>query len=222
LLDEVKRADSAHDAEACTPGARALRFAELGPDVVVILLTLAGEDSASVFPRCDYSVCRQLAAASFPSISRKPGSVAMPRAWWRSVSSSFHALPLSVLSMNWRTRAQCDSCEFRLRSLCPGQNTDRLRAVLQLAAEKSGWGTKPPEGYGRGIACNVFDDSCIAHVAEVSVENGGTLRVRRYRKTGPTFARFTNRLRIAAAISTICLLGLSLLLLQGPTEESPR
>jgi isoquinoline 1-oxidoreductase beta subunit len=76
-----------------------------------------------------------------------------------------------------------DPLEFRLRLLQPGdvlkvggQNTDRGRLirVLQLAAEKSGWGspqaqTKDRE-WGRGIACNVYDGGCyIAEVAEVSV-----------------------------------------------------
>jgi isoquinoline 1-oxidoreductase beta subunit len=43
---------------------------------------------------------------------------------------------------------------------------------LQLAAEQSGWGKALPAGHGRGIACCVFGETAIAHVAEVSVENG--------------------------------------------------
>jgi isoquinoline 1-oxidoreductase beta subunit len=80
-----------------------------------------------------------------------------------------------------------DPLAFRLRLLQPGdvlkiggQNTDRGRLirVLELAAEKSGWGkpllqTQPGTKnrlWGRGIACNVYDSDCyIAEVAEVSV-----------------------------------------------------
>ena len=51
-------------------------------------------------------------------------------------------------------------------------DTSRFRAVLKLAAEKSGWGTPLPAGQGRGIACFYSFDSYIAHVAEVTVEEG--------------------------------------------------
>ena len=48
----------------------------------------------------------------------------------------------------------------------------RLRNVLRLAAEKSGWGTALPAGRGRGVACNVYDgDTYTAYVAEVSPPN---------------------------------------------------
>jgi CO/xanthine dehydrogenase Mo-binding subunit len=47
-----------------------------------------------------------------------------------------------------------------------------LRAVLDLAAAKAGWGTPLPPGRGRGIACHFTFGSYVAHVAEVSVEAG--------------------------------------------------
>jgi isoquinoline 1-oxidoreductase beta subunit len=48
--------------------------------------------------------------------------------------------------------------------------------VLQLAAEKAGWGTPPPAGRARGIAMRKSFESFVAEVAEVSVE-GGKVRV---------------------------------------------
>jgi isoquinoline 1-oxidoreductase beta subunit len=64
-------------------------------------------------------------------------------------------------------------------------NGDRLRRVLTLAAEKSGWG-KPFERvrngrrWGRGIACNPYHrQTMVAHVAEVSVGEKGDLKVHR-------------------------------------------
>jgi len=57
--------------------------------------------------------------------------------------------------------------------------TSRFRAVLKLAAEKSNWGAPMPAGHGRGMACIYSFESFIAHVAEVSVEKDGTLRVNR-------------------------------------------
>jgi isoquinoline 1-oxidoreductase beta subunit len=56
--------------------------------------------------------------------------------------------------------------------------------VLRLAAEKSGWGEPVPpregRGSGRGIACNVYDESTlIAQVADVSVGPSGDVKVHR-------------------------------------------
>jgi len=44
--------------------------------------------------------------------------------------------------------------------------------VLNLAAEKAGWGTPLPEGRARGVAVHQSFASYVAEVAEVSIENG--------------------------------------------------
>ena len=63
----------------------------------------------------------------------------------------------------------------------PRFSTARLRAVLDLAAAKAGWGTPLPPGHGRGIACHFTFGSYAAHVAEVSVEAGtpGNIKIHR-------------------------------------------
>jgi len=49
----------------------------------------------------------------------------------------------------------------------------RLKKVLQVAAEKAGWGRKLPAGRGFGLACHAYDGrTYAAEVAEVSVEKG--------------------------------------------------
>ena len=58
-------------------------------------------------------------------------------------------------------------------------NPERLLAVLNLAAEKSGWGQKLPVGSGRGIAGLYGFGSYVAHVAEVTVVKDGTLKIDR-------------------------------------------
>jgi isoquinoline 1-oxidoreductase beta subunit len=64
-------------------------------------------------------------------------------------------------------------------------NIERLHQVIDLAAEKSGWGKAPAAGgtatvrRGRGIAALYSWGSYVANVAEVSVEKDGTLRVDR-------------------------------------------
>jgi isoquinoline 1-oxidoreductase subunit beta len=51
-----------------------------------------------------------------------------------------------------------DPLQLRLRLLEKDQNlnnwqTARMRAVLQMAADKSGWGKPLPAGHYHGIAC---------------------------------------------------------------------
>src|SRR5207302_1578794 len=51
-------------------------------------------------------------------------------------------------------------------------DTARLKGVLQLAAEKAGWGKPLPKGMGRGIATFFSFNSYTAAVAEASVKDG--------------------------------------------------
>jgi isoquinoline 1-oxidoreductase beta subunit len=56
----------------------------------------------------------------------------------------------------------------------------RALAVLDLAAEKSGWGTPLPAGHGRGVAFLYCSwDTYMAQVAEVAVSPAGEIRVLR-------------------------------------------
>jgi len=113
----------------------------------------------------------------------------VPRAWWRSVASSFNGFAVECFVDELAHAAGRDPYEFRLslvtetRKMAEGDDppldTSRFRAVLKLAAEKSGWGKPLPAGRGRGLACFYSFDSYIAHVAEISVEKDGTVRVNR-------------------------------------------
>jgi isoquinoline 1-oxidoreductase len=59
-----------------------------------------------------------------------------------------------------------DPLEFRLKNL----KNDRLRAVLQAAAEKFGWGkTKSEQNRGFGLACGVEKGGYVATCAEISI-----------------------------------------------------
>ena len=60
-----------------------------------------------------------------------------------------------------------------------GYDTGRMKGVLRLAAEKSGWGGALPRGRGRGVAFHFSHRGYVAEVAEVSVANDGTLKVHR-------------------------------------------
>jgi isoquinoline 1-oxidoreductase beta subunit len=93
----------------------------------------------------------------------------VPIGWWRSVYSSQNAFAEEVFMDELARAAGKDPLAFRLAHL---PRTSRLRGVLQLAAEKAGWGGSVPKGRGLGIACHASFGSYVAHVAEVSVRNG--------------------------------------------------
>jgi nicotinate dehydrogenase subunit B len=61
-----------------------------------------------------------------------------------------------------------DPLAFRLKNI----EDARLRAVLEAAAEKFGWGKKPASGNGVGIACGFDKGGYIAACAEVAASRG--------------------------------------------------
>jgi isoquinoline 1-oxidoreductase beta subunit len=54
-----------------------------------------------------------------------------------------------------------------------------MLAVLDLAAQKAGWGSRLPSGRGRGIAVGTDHGGFVCHVAEVTAAPGGEIRVDR-------------------------------------------
>lgn len=58
----------------------------------------------------------------------------------------------------------------------PTYNTTKLRNVIQLVREKSGWDTKPPAGIYRGFAGQMVFGTHVAIVTEVS-KSGGKIKV---------------------------------------------
>jgi isoquinoline 1-oxidoreductase subunit beta len=95
---------------------------------------------------------------------------------WRSVGYSQNCFVIESFLDEMAHAAKKDPYEYRL-GLLPASS--RLRGALQLAAGKSGWGTRLPAGSGRGIACVQGFGSSVAQVAEVSVSKDGSLKVNR-------------------------------------------
>ncbi len=101
-----------------------------------------------------------------------PGGV--PTLWWRSVGHSHTAFAVESFFDEMAHAAGKDPLEFRLALM--GKHP-RPKRVLELAAEKAGWGTPPPAGRARGLAVHESFGSFVAHVAEVSVSKQGKVRV---------------------------------------------
>lgn len=99
----------------------------------------------------------------------------VPVAAWRSVGNSHNVYTTEAFFDELARKGGKDPVALRRALLA---NSPRYRAVLDLAAEKAGWGKALAKGRHQGVAqARSFDTHC-AQVAEVSIE-GSELRVHR-------------------------------------------
>lgn len=100
----------------------------------------------------------------------------VPPGFWRGVNINQNAIYLESFIDELAHAAGKDPLAFRQKLLA---DNPRGLAVLNAVAEKAGWDTPAPKGVGRGLAvCKAFA-SYIAACAEVSVDDGGKLKIRR-------------------------------------------
>jgi isoquinoline 1-oxidoreductase beta subunit len=88
-------------------------------------------------------------------------------------------------------------------------DTARLRKVVELVAEKGGWGRSVPSGHGLGIAVHRSFVSYIATIVEVAVDDKGKLTVPRV-DTAIDCGTYVNPERIQSQIEGAAIMGLSL------------
>ncbi len=100
----------------------------------------------------------------------------IPAAPWRSVQNGPNAFIMECFVDELAHAAGKDPVAFRLELL---KNNMRARRVLQVAAEKGGWGKTAPAGQGRGIAQHTCFGTYVAQVADVSVDKDGKVKVHR-------------------------------------------
>jgi isoquinoline 1-oxidoreductase beta subunit len=100
----------------------------------------------------------------------------IPVGFWRSVGNSQNSFIVESFVDELAHAAGKDPFEFRRGLL--GKHP-RHKAVLELAAEKAGWGQPLPAGRFRGIAVQESFGSYVAEVAEVSVSPEGKVKVHR-------------------------------------------
>jgi CO/xanthine dehydrogenase Mo-binding subunit len=105
----------------------------------------------------------------------------VPLGWMRSVYALQAAFALESFIDELAVAAGQDPLQYRLRLLAKDHDlqfftttwhTARMRAVLQLAAEKAGWNKPLPAGHYRGVACFGCFASYMAEVVEITMENG--------------------------------------------------
>jgi len=87
----------------------------------------------------------------------------------RSVSHALNVFANESFIDEMAAAAGKDPYEYRLALV---EKQPRFKKVLQLAAEKAGWGKPLPKGRARGIGLMEGYDTYMAQVAEVSVRNG--------------------------------------------------
>jgi isoquinoline 1-oxidoreductase beta subunit len=100
----------------------------------------------------------------------------IPTAFWRSVGPSHNVFVVESFMDELAAAAKSDPVDYRRALL---ETAPRAKAVLELAAEKAGWGRPLPQGLGRGVSTQFVFGTYMAQVAEVEVSKSGEVRVRR-------------------------------------------
>ena len=102
--------------------------------------------------------------------------IGIPVQWWRSVGHSHTGFSVEAFLDEVAHAGKRDPYELRRKLLA---KEPRMLAVLDLAAEKAGWGKPLPKGVGRGIATHFSFETYVAQVVEASVEKNGNVKVHR-------------------------------------------
>ncbi len=100
----------------------------------------------------------------------------VPTGFWRGVGPNNNVFAIESFMDELAKKSNKDPVAFRRDLL---GKSPRLKAAMELAAEKSGWGKPLPARTGRGIALQVSFGSFIATVAEAEVGVDGEVRIHR-------------------------------------------
>lgn len=100
----------------------------------------------------------------------------VPTAFWRGVGPGHNVFVVESFMDELANEAESDPVAFR-RALLGKE--PRLRAALDLAAEKAGWGKPLPARTGRGVSIQTAFGTYLATIAEAEVDGEGEVRVRK-------------------------------------------
>src|SRR2546428_1165645 len=151
------------------------------------------------------------------AVESHKADVKVPVQWWRSVGHSHTGFATECFIDELAVLAQKNPYQFR-RALLPKH--PRHLAVLDLAAQKAGWGKPLPKGRARGIAVHFAFESYNAQVAEVSVDDG-KIRVHRI-VSAVDCGRYVNPGIIAAQLEGGAIFRASAALFQEFTFDNGR
>ena len=153
--------------------------------------------------------------------------------WFRSVSNVPHAFAIQSFAAELAAAAGKDQKDYLLELIGPPRIVDlrsvdslwnygeslevypidaaRLRRVVEVVAEKAGWGRELPPGHGLGIAAHRSFVTYVATVVEARVDEDGTLSLPRV-DVAVDCGAYVNPDRIRAQMEGACVYGLSLAL----------
>jgi len=146
-----------------------------GPAVSALYYGLplkGGIDSDAVEAAAD-TIYEQLPNMEVRFVRHDPTGV--PVCWWRGVGPTRSIFVVESFIDELAAVAQEDPVRFRRKLI----KSERMRAVLDLAADRAGWGTALPAGSGRGVSMQFAFGSYLAQVLEVSMDAQGQPRVGR-------------------------------------------
>ncbi len=139
----------------------------------------------------------------------------VPPGFWRGVNVNQNAVYMECFVDEMAHAAGVDPLTFRQRLM---QDNPKGLAVLNAAAEGAGWGKPTPDGVYRGLATCYAFGSHVAACAEVSVDDGGKLKMHRIvAATDPGYA--VNPQQIEAQVEGSFVYGLSALLYEKCTVK---
>jgi isoquinoline 1-oxidoreductase subunit beta len=101
---------------------------------------------------------------------------AVPTGFWRGVGPNNNVFAIECFMDELAHKAGKDPIAFRRDML---GKTPRLRAALDLVAEKSNWGQPLPARVGRGVSVQPSFGSFVATVIEAEVDEQGEVHLRR-------------------------------------------
>jgi isoquinoline 1-oxidoreductase beta subunit len=152
--------------------------------------------------------------------------------WFRSVNNIPHAFAMQSMVAELAAELGKDPKDFLLEMIGPPRivdprktvtselwnygdpwdtypvDTSRTRRVVEIAADKAGWGRKLPKGHGMGIAVQRSFLTYVATVVEVAVDDKGNVSVPRV-DTAIDCGFAVNPERIRSQIEGACVMGLS-------------
>jgi isoquinoline 1-oxidoreductase subunit beta len=95
---------------------------------------------------------------------------------WRGVGPTHNVFVVESFIDELAAAAKKDPVEYRRTLL---DKSPRLLGVLNLAADRAGWGTSLPAGVARGVSVQFVMGTYLTQIAEVEVSKEGEVKVRR-------------------------------------------